>query len=93
MSHFGLRKNILKKLNSMKKEKFWCVSCKHIFDASGIKKEWTDPIYGPCMKFVAPCPKCNAECDEYRDPNAQKKLSQPQNMGCSGCCNSCNLNH
>ena len=75
------------------KEKFWCASCKNIFEAKGNKKEWNNPIYGPCMKFVAECPKCKAECDEYRDPNAQKKQSSSQSMTCGGNCHSCEFNH
>ena len=34
------------------KEKFWCASCKKIFEAKGEKKEWNDPIYGPCMNLL-----------------------------------------
>ena len=64
------------------KEKYWCASCKKIFEAKGKKKEWKDPIYGPCLKFVAKCPLCKTECDEYRDPNAQKKQASPQGMTC-----------
>jgi len=75
------------------KDKFWCTSCKNTFEAKGNKKEWNNPIYGPCMKFVAMCPKCNAECDEYRDPNALKKQSSPQSMACGGNCNCCEFNH
>jgi hypothetical protein len=75
------------------KDKFWCTSCKNIFEAKGNKKEWIDPIYGPCMKFVAACPKCKMECDEYRDPNAQKKQSSSQVTACGGNCHSCEFNH
>ncbi len=75
------------------KEKFWCVSCKNIFEAIGVKKEWKDPVYGPCMKFVAICSSCKTECDEYRDPNAQKKQSSSQEMACGGNCHSCEFNH
>ena len=54
-------------------EKFECNSCKKTFEAEGTKKEWNDPIYGPCMKFVANCPDCGAECNEYRVPVVQKQ--------------------
>jgi hypothetical protein len=74
------------------KEKFWCASCKKTFEAAGKKKEWTDPIYGPCMKFVADCPKCKEECNEYRDPNAQKKQNASQGQPCDGNCHSCQFN-
>jgi hypothetical protein len=75
------------------KEKFWCISCKKIFEAKGNKKEWTDPIYGPCLKFVDPCPVCKEECSEYRDPNAQKKQSSSQGMACDHNCHSCQFNN
>ena len=71
------------------KEKFWCTSCKKIFEAKGKKKEWNDPIYGPCLKFVAACPSCKEECGEYRDPNAQKKQAPSQASACGGNCHSC----
>ena len=76
------------------KEKFWCASCKNIFEAVGEKKEWKDPIYGPCMKFVASCPSCTEECSEYRDPNAStKKSSMPPMPSCSGSCGNCEFAH
>lgn len=76
------------------KEKYWCASCKNIFEAVGEKKEWKDPIYGPCMKFVASCPSCKAECGEYRDPNASAKKSNMPPMGCAGGnCSSCEFAH
>ena len=75
------------------KEKFWCASCKNIFEAKGKKKEWNDPIYGPCMKFTAFCPKCETECNEYRDTNAQKKQSSSQGMACDRNCHSCEFNN
>jgi hypothetical protein len=66
------------------KEKFWCASCKKIFEAKGEKKEWNDPIYGPCMKFIATCPTCKTECGEYRDPNAVTKKESMPAMSCGG---------
>jgi hypothetical protein len=75
------------------KEKFWCASCKKIFEAKGKKKEWNDPIYGPCMKFIAACPACKTECGEYRDINAQKKQMPSQATACAGNCHSCEFNH
>ncbi|MFH0867184.1 MAG: hypothetical protein V1904_13400 [Bacteroidota bacterium] len=75
------------------KEKFWCTSCKKILEAKGNKKEWTDPIYGPCMKFTALCPKCNTECDEYRDLNAQKKQAPSQGIVCRENCHSCDFSN
>lgn len=54
---------------------FYCKSCNKIFDAEGIRKEYTDPIFGACMKYVAECPDCKTECKEYRKPvqKASKK--------------------
>lgn len=75
------------------KEKFWCALCKKIFEARGKKKEWKDPIYGPCLKYVASCPTCKAECDEYRDPNAQRKSASMPEMSCGGNCHSCDFAH
>jgi hypothetical protein len=70
-------------------EKFYCSECKITYTAEGIKKEWNDPIYGPCMKFMAYCPACTKECNEYRDPNAQKKTATMPAGGCGGQCTSC----
>jgi hypothetical protein len=71
--------------------KFWCGECKVTFTAVGEKKEWIDPIYGPCMKYVSACPGCGFECNEYREPSVQKKSSapMPEMTGCGGHCHSC----
>ncbi|NTW32143.1 MAG: hypothetical protein HGB12_05900 [Bacteroidetes bacterium] len=73
--------------------KFWCISCKKIFENEGNKKEWIDVIYGPCMKYIAECPECKTECNEYREPSYQKKSSQTPQMGCAGHCNNCEYSH
>lgn len=68
------------------KGKFKCTSCSRIFEADGIKKEWKDPIYGPCFKYVAACPSCKGEGTEYRPPKVQNATShEPHHSGC-GCC-------
>jgi hypothetical protein len=71
------------------KLKFWCPSCKKIFDAAGKKKTWIDPIYGPCSKQVGVCPDCTEECNEYRVPVPQKKSGPTPSMGCNRQCHSC----
>jgi len=52
--------------------KFKCYTCEEIFEAEGTKKEYIDPVYGPCSKMVAECPVCFAEASEYREPKPQK---------------------
>jgi hypothetical protein len=69
--------------------KFNCISCKKIFEATGHKKEWNNQIYGPCMKYIASCPDCKSECDEYREPSQQKKISSMPQGGCGGHCSNC----
>lgn len=51
---------------------FKCYSCEKIFHSDGVKKEYFDPMYGPCSKMVAKCPTCAAEASEYRAPKPQK---------------------
>ncbi len=70
--------------------KFVCKDCNKIFEADPIKKEYFDPIFGPCSKAVAKCPDCNMECNEYIKPKPQKASSQPAMPSCStGSCNNC----
>ncbi len=73
---------------------FKCYSCEAIFLAEGTKKEYVDPMYGPCSKVVAECPTCNAESSEYRAPKPQKAGSNgeiaacgmtPGQAGCGSC--------
>lgn len=52
--------------------KFKCYTCEEIFEGEGQKKEYMDPMYGPCTKIVAECPVCYAEAIEHRDPKPQK---------------------
>ena len=51
---------------------FKCYTCEEIFEAEGRKKEYIDPMYGPCSKMVAECQTCHAEASEYRAPKPQK---------------------
>jgi len=63
-------------------DKFYCKKCDKIFKAKGKKKTWKDPIFGPCYKIVAKCPKCKKECEEYRPKSANKTCNC---TSCSGC--------
>ena len=76
--------------------KFKCYTCEVVFEAEGRKKEYMDPMYGPCSKVVADCTECGGEAIEYRDPKPQKAGSgyssevapcgmTPGQAGC-GCC-------
>jgi len=56
-------------------DKFYCEKCKKVFEAQGIKEEYTSPIYGPCWKRVSQCPDCGSKCDEYRQVTSAKKGS------------------
>lgn len=71
--------------------KFHCKSCDNIFEAEGIKKEYTDPVFGPCSSYYANCPDCAGESKEYFRPKPQKNQGREvppcgnPNMTC--CCN------
>jgi hypothetical protein len=80
-------------------DKFYCEKCQKIFEAEGIKEEYSSPIYGPCWKHVFQCPDCGSKCDEYRQKSSPKKNSfdfdnyvenlRNQGGGCNprgGCC-------
>lgn len=44
---------------------FFCKDCDLTFeDHRGLKKEYTDYIYGSCWKYIAYCPECSNECSE-----------------------------
>ena len=70
------------------KEKFYCKECELIFEAEGARKEYHDPVFGPCMKYIAMCPGCNLECTEYRRPKVSKSTIEPELPSCSSgsCC-------
>jgi hypothetical protein len=72
--------------------KFKCTGCHLFFENEGMKKEYNSAIYGPCFKYIAICPSCNNETDEYRSQLPKKSsinYSIPNNS-CEGCC--CNRN-
>ena len=73
---------------------FKCYNCEFSFSGEGRKKEYIDPMYGPCSKIVAPCPSCGNDASEFRTPKPQKAQSAssiaPCGMtsgqaGCSSC--------
>ncbi|MFC2097783.1 hypothetical protein ACFLSI_05555 [Bacteroidota bacterium] len=73
----------------MKKE-FKCRKCNTTFKADPVRKEYIDPVYGPCFKFVAECPDCKQESGEYIKPKPQKANSKPDIPSCaSGSCLGC----
>jgi len=80
---------------------FYCKTGKNIFEAVGVKEKYTSVIYGPCWKFVAPCPDCGATCNEQRQVESRRKGGfyfdsyvenlRSQGGGCNpggGCCGS-----
>ena len=77
-----------KKLQSYIKEFLYCKECDITFDHDGIKKEYSDPVFGPCAKYVATCPQCNKEVDEFRRPKPTKSY-KPQNVAPCGNPNGC----
>jgi len=70
--------------------KFLCRDCKNIFEAKPVKKEYIDPVFGPCSSNIANCPDCSKECNEYVKPKPQKASSQPIMSSCDAkSCNTC----
>ncbi len=73
---------------------FYCENCDMDFENQNPqKKEYTDPVFGNCWKYIAYCPKCNAECSEKpkHKPLKKEKPSMPlfrqTNCGTGpGCC-------
>jgi hypothetical protein len=74
--------------------KFKCFDCNNVFEAKGKKKEYIDPIYGPCSKWVSSCPDCKSEISEY-NPSLGKnnRSTQTPSCGVEGGCSSCRFNH
>ena len=76
---------------------FKCYNCENIFEAEGFKKDYVDPMYGPCSKIVANCPICDKEASEYREPKPQKAGAVASLAPCGmtpgqAGCGSCNQN-
>lgn len=71
---------------------FQCKDCKMDFEVQNPeKKEYRDPIYGYCWKYVSFCPECNSECTEKSKPKPGKKnqSSNPKSMPEGGCPGGC----
>ncbi len=73
---------------------FHCRNCNLDFEIHDPqKKEYMDPVYGYCWKYIAFCPECEAECSEKPKPKPGKKeqnsVREFPRGGCcpgSGCC-------
>lgn len=69
--------------------KFYCDTCRNIFENEGNKIEYHSVTYGPCFKYTAICPDCGSECNEFR-PAAKKQTSSSEFSNCSsGHCSCC----
>ena len=70
---------------------FVCTDCRKQFNAEGIKNEYRDPVYGPCIIYTTVCPFCGGEGREY-SPNSSGD-DNDNGMGSScpsgGCCPGC----
>lgn len=57
-----------------------CKNCNLDFEVQALqKKEYTDPVFGPCAQYAACCPQCNSECSEkpLRMAPRKEKASKP----------------
>ena len=74
--------------------KFYCTRCDKEFETTNIsKKEFRDPVFGSCWKYVSYCPICGLESEEKKERKvrAKKKFSVPLSpqsfcQGELGCC-------
>jgi len=60
--------------------KFYCTSCNQEFETNNnSKKEFSDPVFGSCWKYVSCCPICGLESEEKKERKAKtkKKFSVP----------------
>ena len=62
------------------KKQFFCPKCNTIFNGDPVRKEYIDPIYGPCFKFVANCPDFKHESGEFIKPKPQKANSKSDSL-------------
>lgn len=66
---------------------FYCKDCDFDFEVeSPSKKEYTDPVFGQCSKYIGYCPICNAECSEKPKRRAQRKEQSSMPLFRSGGC-------
>lgn len=67
---------------------FYCEHCGFEFENQApSKKEYSDPLFGACWKYISACPKCNAECSEKKHHKPQKKSNMPPLLFNQGGCN------
>lgn len=71
--------------------RFKCNCTGNIFEAEGRKVEWTDPVYGASFKYVAPCPSCGKDLNEYRAPKGKEKQQSFSAPACGAGCG-CSMN-
>ena len=69
--------------------KFFCEKCQNLFENEGEKSEYHSATYGPCFKYIAKCPACGTECDEYRNHSKKKSASNEYATCGSGRCSCC----
>ena len=66
---------------------FYCENCRRDFDIKDPqKKEYTDPVFGPCWKYEAECPECNALCTEKPKSKPLKKEKSTMPLYCQNSC-------
>ncbi len=66
---------------------FYCKNCNRDFEITDPqKKEYKDPVYGYCWKYIAFCPGCEAECSEKPTPKPGKKEQSSSGEFPPGCC-------
>ncbi len=66
-----------------------CFDCRHIFQAEGEKKEFVDPVYGPCLKWNAQCPLCGAEAVQHESKPGKQKSGGGAPCGKYDSCSCC----
>jgi hypothetical protein len=66
---------------------FYCPDCRKSFEGIQLlKKEYIDPIFGNCWKYVAICPRCKTECSEEKEKKPLiRSKSLNTNAGYPGC--------
>jgi hypothetical protein len=66
---------------------FKCNACRKQFEAIGTMLEYTDPVFGPCVRRVADCPDCGSQASEYLKPKpARVAVTARPACGDGNCC-------
>ena len=73
---------------------FVCTDCKKQYTAVAEKKEYVDPVYGPCTIFISVCPFCGGEGREYSPDMSGSCDTEDTGFSCpsGGCCSGCGNN-